>query len=480
MTKPVVVLATSNGTGMGHLSRQLAVGQALQEYAEPVYFSLSRAVGVIRHMDRRGEYAPSRERAWIPEHIWHNYLRDRLTAFVTETKAEAVVFDGVVPYEGLLLARAQLPNVRFVWMRRGFWRPGARTTPLAAAPLFDLVLEPGDFAEAGDTGATADRGDAVRLSPITQLEHLDLLSREEAAAELGLDPTRPTALVTLSSGVLNDVVTPGAAAVTALLEDPEWQVAVVRSHIAMGRIPLADESRCIELAGVYPLSRYLAAFDAAVAAGGYNSVHELLTAGIPTLFVPNPTSGTDDQPARTRWLADQGFARYADAAQLDDVRTQARALHDEQERERLRKACAGLPKPEGSVQTAEQIADLLKREPREVKQAAFRRLRAKSAVVRAIGPKGMAIAKKALRRPPATGPTTRLPVAVVTDPVDGSDDAAPATPPGVRLVRMTEDFDPVRQSSDPVEHLIAGASAEYRQRRQAILRRYYDVRAIGA
>src|SRR5690606_9516940 len=189
--------------------------------------------------------------------------------FVAETGARAVVFDGVVPYQGLLLARAQLPEVRFVWMRRGFWHSGARTAPLATSPWFDQVLEPGDFAAQGDNGPTSRRSDAVRLSPITQLEHLDLLSREEAAHALGLDPNRPTALITLSSGVLNDVVTPGAAALTTLLEDPEWQVAVVRSHIAMGRIPLADESRCIELARADPLTRDPPASDAAVASRGY-------------------------------------------------------------------------------------------------------------------------------------------------------------------------------------------------------------------
>jgi UDP:flavonoid glycosyltransferase YjiC (YdhE family) len=480
MSKPVVVLATSNGTGLGHLSRQLAVGHALRDDAEPVYFSLSRAVGVIRHQGQRGEYVPSRERGWIPTHVWHHYLRDRLTAFVAETKAEAVVFDGVVPYEGLLLARARLPGVRFVWMRRGFWRPGARTAPLAAASLFDLVLEPGDFAAAGDNGATANRTDAVRLSPITQLEFLDLLPREEAAAELGLDPGRPTALVTLSSGVLNDVVTPGAAAVTALLEDPDWQVAVVRSHIAAGRIPLADESRCVELAGVYPLARYLAAFDAAVAAGGYNSVHELLTAGVPTLFVPNPTSGTDDQPARTRWLADQGFARHADASDLDDVRRQARALHDEHERERLRKACAELPKPGGSREAAEQVARLLRNAPRPLDPGPYRRLRAKSAVVRVLGPKGMAVARKALRKPPAAGPTAPLAVTVVPDAADGEPAAPQALPDGVRPLHLTEDFSQVQHSADPVEHLITGASDDYRKRRETILRQYYDVRAVGA
>jgi len=31
-----------------------------------------------------------------------------------------------------------------------------------------------------------------------------------------------------------------------------------------------------------------------------------------------------------------------------------------------------------------------------------------------------------------------------------------------------------------VEHLITGASDDYRKRRETILRQYYDVRAVGA
>ena len=47
------------------------------------------------------------------------------------------------------------------------------------------------------------------------------------------------------------------------------------------------------------MSRYFAAFDAAVAAAGYNAYHELIALGVPSLFVPMARD-TDDQPARAR------------------------------------------------------------------------------------------------------------------------------------------------------------------------------------
>lgn len=472
--RPAIVHATSNGTGMGHLTRQMSVALALEQDYEPLFFSLSSAVGVIGHYRFRGEYCPSRERGWIPQTRWQGYLRERLTAFVRETGAKAVVFDGVVPYLGLLRARMELPDVAFVWQRRGFWRPGVRTTPLRTAALFDLVLEPGDLAAAGDTGATADRDDAVALPPISLTEHLEPLTRGHAAAELGLAPDRPTALITLSSGVLNDVTTPGVAAIATLLEDPEWQVAVTRSALSRDGIPLdggGDPARCVELSGVYPLARYLNAFDCAVAAGGYNSVHELLYAGLPTLFVPNRSSGTDDQPARTRWLADAGFALFADETDLDAVRAQARRLHDATVRAELAAACRKLERPTGSAAAASALTQLLAGPPPS------RRARLREAetvalltALQALGPRGTAVIRTALRRGPGSGPPRPMPVRVV----DGSD-AGPATA-GITPLLLTDRLDAeVLGSGVPVEHLIDTAGPAYREQRLRIVRRYYDV-----
>jgi UDP-N-acetylglucosamine:LPS N-acetylglucosamine transferase len=59
----------------------------------------------------------------------------------------------------------------------------------------------------------------------------------------------------------------------------------------------------------YPLSRYFHAFDVAISASGYNSFHELLRFGVPTLFVPNRSTAMDDQVARASFAAKKGFAR---------------------------------------------------------------------------------------------------------------------------------------------------------------------------
>src|SRR5699024_7382244 len=58
----------------------------------------------------------------------------------------------------------------------------------------------------------------------------------------------------------------------------------------------------------FPLSRHLAAFDVAVSAAGYNSFHELLRFGVPTLFVPNAATALDDQAGRAAYAGRRGWA----------------------------------------------------------------------------------------------------------------------------------------------------------------------------
>lgn len=457
---------------MGHLSRQISVALALHGTAERVFFSLSRAVPVINTCGFRGEYCPSRERGWMPSVRWQEYLRERLRAFVAETGVDTIVFDGVVPYNGLLRARAELPDVRFAWMRRGFWQPGVSTSPLRSASIFDLVLEPGDIAADGDHGPTAGLLDAVRIPPIALTEHVPPLPRADAAAALGLNPDRPTALVTLSSGALNDVAKPRQAAVNAILENPEWQVAVTRSALADNGVSLTDESRCVELNGIYPLVKYLTAFDATVAAGGYNSVHELMYAGMPTLFVPNRSSATDDQVARTRWLASNELALFADEMSMVEITRQTARLLDDATRADLRSATSKLPAPTGSAKAADQLTKLVDVTPSGGRSWRLAEVRARSETARMLGPRGTAMVRRALGRGEDPGPDRPLQVTVVDDAA--AEDTTTQGQPAELVFSDKLDSQLLRRD-EPVEHVLAGSSDAYRAQRLEIIKQFYDV-----
>ncbi|MET0831524.1 MAG: glycosyltransferase, partial [Acidimicrobiia bacterium] len=343
MARPVrALLMTSNGFGMGHLSRMLAVALAAGDTIDATMLSLSVAIPFVSRNGQTGDYCPSPESHIKPRPRWPGYLRRRLVALAREVDAEVLAFDGIVPYPGLVAALADLGNLPAVWVRRGMWRPGGADLSLARSGQFDLVIEPGELAAPGDRGPTAHRTDAVRVPPVSLLDVVDRLDRVAAAAALGIDPDRPAALVTLGIGTLGDVVTPGASAVGALREDPSWQVCITRP--ARGAAGPEPDAGVTPLVGVYPLARYLGAFDVAVSAAGYNSVHELIPAGLPTLLLPNPDTRTDDQVARAAWLAGAGMALTARPDDAEDVASAVRRLTADPARAELAAAIATLPR----------------------------------------------------------------------------------------------------------------------------------------
>jgi spore coat polysaccharide biosynthesis predicted glycosyltransferase SpsG len=98
MSKPTIILATSNGIGMGHLTRASAVASELKEFANPIIISMaSGVVEVPKIANVNFEYVPGRDRKWMGRFEWDRYLRDRIVALIDETDAKIVSFDGVVP-----------------------------------------------------------------------------------------------------------------------------------------------------------------------------------------------------------------------------------------------------------------------------------------------------------------------------------------------------------------------------------------------
>ena len=134
------------------------------------------------------------------------------------------------------------------------------------------------------------RHDALRVAPILQLDASELLDRDAARDALGLDPERRAVLIALGSddryGLATAARTVAERCVAAGLE-----VVFADWLVSTDRIELPAE---VKRMSVYPLSRYFRAFDFAVARPGYNSFHELIAFGVPSVFLPIETM-TDDQ-----------------------------------------------------------------------------------------------------------------------------------------------------------------------------------------
>lgn len=340
---------------MGHLARASAIALELKGRANPILVSVAGGIAEIPStMAIPCEYIPGKTRRWMASHRWDGYFRDRLIAIADETGASVISFDGVVPYPGFIATKLKRPDLKIVWVRRGLWQRNILRFALPLqSRLVDQIIEPGDVARSYDQGPTSDRGDAVITSPVSLYSTARAMSRVDARKALGLDLDRPAVLVQLGTGDsdMNEKMT---AALAGLIGWNGLQVVLLKDPVDSAGKSLVPAGLEIKVQRYFPLADVLAAFDGAIAATGYNSVHELLPAQIPTVLISN-IRGTDDQDARAKWCHDHGYALRADYSVLSDITLMVKKLQDAHVRTALAEKCAALKNTSGG----REIADLL-------------------------------------------------------------------------------------------------------------------------
>jgi len=461
MSKPTIILATSNGVGMGHLARASAVALALKDVANPIIVSMAGGIAEIpSFMGIRCEYIPGRDRLWMSREKWDKYLRDRLLALIEETDAKVLSFDGVVPYPGVIAVKNSLPSLKLVWVRRGLWQKKPQRFILGLqAAMMDVIIEPGDIARAYDFGPTSKRKDAVLTSPVSLFRKEDALSRDDARRALGLDLNRPVALVQLGTGD-SDVNHKMTAALEGLIGWRDLQVILTKAPIDKDGKSLAPAGLDIKTVRYFPLAKVLHAFDAGICATGYNGVHELLPAQVPTVFVSN-IRGTDDQEARARWCHDFGYALRADQSDLNEITETVKKLQDPLVRAQLSAQCANLPDTTGGAEIAEILCKLaIVEKSTHAKDLTFKRLMLQDHFNRGL----RHVANLGIRRIALVYrrfyPHKILEIVKQAPPIFGD-----STKP--------EELRELITSSNRFEHLISGSSPAYLIRRKEIAQEAY-------
>jgi hypothetical protein len=276
---------------------------------------------------------------------------------------------------------------------------------------------------------------------------------------LGLDLNRPAVLVQLGTGD-SDVNEKMTAALSGLLGWKDLQVILTKQPLDKDGKSLAPEGLDIRVVRHFPLARVLHAFDAGVCATGYNGVHELLPAQVPTVFVSN-IRGTDDQEARAQWCHDMGFALRANQADLHDITATVKKLQDPAVRERLSKKCGELPDPTGGAEIAKILYELaVREEPIRPSWLRYNQLRIQEHINR-----GMRhVAYMGLRRLALIyrfiNPHIVVQVTRQEPPVWGSQNTA-------------KELHPLIKGEQRFEHLITGASDAYIARRKEIAEAAY-------
>lgn len=435
---------------MGHLARATAIALELAPFARPIIVSV--AGGIAELPSATGipcEYIPGKNRGWMARKDWDSYLRDRLLAIAEESGASLISFDGVVPYPGFIATKLARPDLKLVWVRRGLWQRNALRFALPfQSRLVDQIIEPGDVAVAYDHGPTSSRSDARITSPVSLYRTQSAKSRDEARKLLGLDSTRAAVLVQLGTGD-SDMNEKLRAALLGLKSWPNLQIVLTKNPVDSNGNSLVPEGVEIKVVRYFPLAELLSAFDGAIAATGYNSVHELLPARIPTVFISN-IRGTDDQDARAQWCHDFGYALRANHADLADITATVAKLCDPSIRAALSTKCIELKNTDGGAEIAQLLLKLANNQelPRES--------RAKSSL-RLLVVKGLRLATIIYRtvRPQTFATNISAEEPLFSDQVDAT------------FLREAI------KGNRRFEQMIPGASKEYLGKRKAIASRVY-------
>lgn len=351
-----IMMLSSNGAGLGHLTRLMAIARRLPSSYQTVIGTQSLAAPLARQAGYLTEYVPSRLYLDIAADRWNAFLHDRLLHLLDTHRPSVVVFDGNAVYGGLLATMAERPEITWVWVRRAMWKPGLGARWIERGRAFDFILEPGEFAASVDEGVTvAERDHARIVGPITFFDPFELLDATTAREELGLDE-RPAVLLQLGAGNVNDIDTPSGR-ICRFLSEHGFQVVMAQSPIATR--PLRPPSG-IKVIESYPVSSYLRGFDLAVSATGYNSFHELISFGVPSVFVPNPAAELDNQELRARYASSVGAALVLQDPMSKELEEVLGEAVKPEVRTELAGRCAELAPANGAPEAAHWITKLRK------------------------------------------------------------------------------------------------------------------------
>jgi UDP:flavonoid glycosyltransferase YjiC (YdhE family) len=358
-----ILFVASNGFGLGHLTRLLAIARRLPADIEPVFATLSQAMAIVRQAGYPVEYLPANVFGNADPRDWNGWIQEQFSEILAFHRPAAVVFDGGLPYAGILDAVTRRETVALVWVRRGMWRDiQSNDELLARQRFFDLVIEPADVAATSDRGATvAWRSHAMAVPPIALLDDEELFDRTEAAGKLGLDPKRPAVLIQLGSGANRDIVGMTDEILKAIARRSNLQPVLLEWLIASAELNLWPGVR--RLKG-FPVTKYYRAFDFTISAAGYNSFNEIIGFGLPAIFVSNEHPMLDDQRGRAVFAEENGAAFSVAETQLHGIDTFVDAILDEKVQWLMRANCQRLAQPNGAAEAAAAVAALVDRSAR--------------------------------------------------------------------------------------------------------------------
>jgi predicted glycosyltransferase len=357
-----IVFYASNGFGLGHLMRTLAIARQVRKRvadAEFVFLTNSEAshlaweegFATVKLMSR---FVPARGR---PEHERMRVVNRAIVAATLQSFDPDVLVADSYPRGGM---RELTPMLRYEKCRRVFiyreknHEARANETLLTVLDrYYDLVLVPHRQEEF--SMVIPKRLPVVYTDAIMIRSRDEAIERQEARARLGLPADGFIVYVGFGGGgdkqykELRDWVLAETA------RHPNWLFAVARPPLFRGPSPEAGGNQ-VEFT-YFPLAECWRAFDAAISALGFNTTSELLHHGVPSLYI-ELAMPDDDQGGRAGRIEAAGAGLAMRPHETEKLVRGLGALADPKRRASMAKAAHKLVPVNGAGRAAEAIIAL--------------------------------------------------------------------------------------------------------------------------
>ncbi|MBI3071708.1 MAG: UDP-glucosyltransferase [Deltaproteobacteria bacterium] len=296
-----------NGLGLGHVTRLLAIARKvrrLEPETEILFVTSSEADGVIYREGFAAIKVPSktiRKTAGLSHGTYVQTVQSVVWSAVAAFRPDTIVVD-TFPTGSLQELLPLLSwNARKVFVYREQREEAAKSALFQSSlKLYDVVIVPHDRGEAAPI--LPEGLCPTFVGPVLIRDRAEILPRQDARARLQLSASSVAAYATFGGG--GD---PEIERVFGIVDEIATTASTVDVRYSVG--PLERQRRTAgaakPIADLFPAMETFAAFDFAIASAGYNTVHEILHAGVPAVFIPF-RRGLDDQELRAERVAAAG------------------------------------------------------------------------------------------------------------------------------------------------------------------------------
>ncbi len=331
-----------NGIGLGHLSRLVAVNRWVRRYtdvlgidAELLFLTSSEADALCYHNGFPAFKIPSKT-IIAGSHAFSGARVARLSREQHRRLAKQWVWNSVGVFAPDILVVDTFPNGSFhelgsiadfgmkkVLISRAVRAEQAQKPDFRAAlRMYDRIITTEEPFSRTNYLPEEVEGRTCSVGTIMLRERAELLSREEARQHLGLPSEAFCAYVSAGGGGDDEAERAFEAIAKVAASEPHICFVCGAGALYRGREFHAPNVRWLQR---FNAIEFMPAFDAAISAGGYNSVYELLLCGVPTVFIAQDRL-FDDQQSRALSLQEQGLCAVVPDWSEDSCRAALTAI----------------------------------------------------------------------------------------------------------------------------------------------------------